>query len=185
MSAAIKCVKEDARSEPFQSLHTLNRIFQRQQVEIAVQKSRNVSALRILIAFSLLSFAASLAAAYLGNSSLLKEIYRGLNIPTDRNASVATFTLLGLTIVVGSIPYIASLIGLWWCKRLARILYTILILGTTALEAMSGMDAQSALEAGTYTASSMLSGAILALIWLAMEDDFQRIPAQPREAYAA
>jgi hypothetical protein len=82
---------------------------------------------------------------------------------------------LGVMLSLGMM--LAGLIGMWWCRRWARWLFTVGALAQPILTALVGWTNPAALisnaiEAGANTASDMTVGATLVVVWLVMEADF-------------
>jgi hypothetical protein len=73
----------------------------------------------------------------------------------------------------------AGLIGLWWCKRWARLLFSVAAVLSAPLSTILGlvspeMLVSNAVETGADIASSMLMGGIIAMTWFGMPEEFNQ-----------
>lgn len=141
---------------------------------------RNVVILRRLIlatvAFIVLTVVLGAAFPSLGRDRLPPELLAIVaKFEEQEMADAATTYFAAVLVWVAAI--MISLIGLWWVKRWARLLFTISIAaGIPLILAMPSsapaMFVQTPLDNIATTVLSLLNGATLALIWLGMEDAF-------------
>jgi hypothetical protein len=139
--------------------------------------------LRLAIILTFIAVSISIAAGFFLNNTLPAELAQSVKAHedadiTDRQAAVILpFLLILIVMLVG-------LIGLWWCKRWARLLFTIAAILTPPMTAIAGFVAantlvSNAVEAGVDSALSMFIGAIVAMTWLVMPEEFKRPAASP------
>jgi hypothetical protein len=81
------------------------------------------------------------------------------------------------------IGMVVGLVGMWWCRRWARWIFTVAMLSSPVLTTLLGLSdprslVSNAIEAGANSASDLAVGATLALIWFSMERDFTTSPGR-------
>lgn len=93
-----------------------------------------------------------------------------INSAIDTEGDVVIWSTL--LAVLGAI-YAVMIVGLWFLKRWARVLYTLLVIGALGLELYFGEpEVHSHYSNIGSTISSMIEGAVLLLIWIVMKEEF-------------
>ncbi len=99
-------------------------------------------------------------------------------VRTPANTDLSTLdTIIAVALGVDLIGMLVGLVGMWWCRRWARWIFTVAALASPVLSVVLGLNdprslVSNAIESGANSASNMAIGATLALIWFSMERDF-------------
>lgn len=151
-----------------------------------MQNGGNVRTLRWLIALTGVAIAVILlieiAFPALGRSRLSPELAALLAGYEDQELDTTSAVLVG-SILLWLVAMAASLIGLWWCRRWARRLFTLCIalslpIVIAAPAALPSVQIQTPVDQMATVLLSLLNGATLALVWQGMQADFARAPAK-------
>jgi hypothetical protein len=140
--------------------------------------SHKTNILRLAIILTVLALSVEIAASLLLKNTLPAELAQFVQArETADLTSRQAVSFLSLFLVLAAL--LAGLIGLWWCKRWARLLFSIaaiLIPPTAAIAGfLSGETLVSnAVEIGADSALNIFIGAIFALVWFAMPEEFRR-----------
>ena len=142
--------------------------------------TRNVLILRRLIlatvGFIVLTIVLGSAFPSLGRGRLPPELL-ALIAKFEEQEMADSATTFFAAVLVWVAAVVIALIGLWWVKRWARLLFTLSIAAGIPLimatpDSAPAMFVQTPLDNIATTVLSLLNGATLALIWLGMEDSF-------------
>jgi hypothetical protein len=130
--------------------------------------------LRLAIILTFIAGGISVAAGFLLNNTLPGELAQFVKAQeatevTNRQAATSIPYLLIIAALV------TGLIGLWWCKRWARLLFSIAAILVPPMTAILGFVSSetlvsNAVEAGAASALSMFIGVVIALAWFGMPE---------------
>jgi hypothetical protein len=120
----------------------------------------------------------TIAAALLLNNTLPAELARFIEAQDSADVT-ARQGIPALLFLLNIAALLAGLTGLWWCQRWARLLFSAAAVLVPPLSILAGMvmaDAlvSNAFETGADAAFSMFVGAIIAMTWFGMPDEFKR-----------
>lgn len=145
---------------------------------------RNVVILRRLIlataGFFAFVLALGIALPSLGRDRLPAELVQLLaRLEEQEPADAATTFIAALLTWIAAMAI--SLVGLWWVKHWARLLFTLTIAASVPIvlatpTSAPAMFIQTPLDNLATTVLSLLNGATLALIWLGMDGEFAEHP---------
>jgi len=144
----------------------------------ATQATHNRFFLRLLIILLLVTLGAAAVAGSYFKDTLPEPVAAFVSASNDAEFTSAqwiAFLLASIAIVAA----VVGMIGLWWCRRWARWVFTISALAWPVMSGLVGFVAPDTLvsnfvEIAFNSAADMVTGAILALTWLGMSADFTR-----------
>jgi hypothetical protein len=136
----------------------------------------NRAILRLLILLVAVTTGLAMYASYRLEQSLPPPLVDFVHTQNNTEVSAAQ-GIVALGVALSLVMLLAGLIGMWWCRRWARWLFTGGALAQPILTALVGWAnpgalISNAIEAGANTASDMSVGATLVMVWLVMEADF-------------
>ena len=95
-------------------------------------------------------------------------------------ADAANSEKIGVTVTIAIfiIANLASIAGLWFFRRWARILYTLAFVVALFSQLFSNVDARSGISAFAQDLDTAVTGAVLLLVWFIVKDGFARHPVE-------
>jgi hypothetical protein len=142
----------------------------------------NRSILRLLILLVAVTTGLTVYASYRFDQTLPEPLVAFIHARDNATAEVSSSeAFAGIAAMLLMIMTVTGLVGMWWCRRWARWIFTVAALAQPLLTAFLGWSSpatliSNAIESGANTASDMAIGATLALAWLVMEADFAGTP---------
>jgi hypothetical protein len=143
-----------------------------------MQATRNRFFLRLLMILLVITVGATVIAGGYFKDTLPAAL--AAFVKADDDADVTSPQLIALLIAsIAMVASVVGMVGLWWCRRWARWVFTIPALTWPLLGGLVGFLEPTALvsnfiETMFNSAVDTINGAILALIWLGMSADFDR-----------
>jgi len=133
--------------------------------------------LRVVILFAFVALAVTATAGFLLNHTLPAELRQFTE--AQQSADFEIYEAIGLLSLLAVLSaLIVGMIGLVWCQRWARILFSAVVIVGPVVTAVAGFTypdtlVSNAVELGANEAFTLLIGALFAMTWLWMPEEFK------------